>query len=84
LRRGRELGWWIARIAAVEMLLDRLIDLGNCERVHVQQLLEEVVDRLLSPLVAVEDGLGAPARLRGADARPRARRALWTWHDPRD
>jgi len=59
LRRGRELWRWVAWITAVEMLLDSIVDLRCRERLHLQQLLEEVVDRLLSSLISVEDGLRA-------------------------
>ncbi len=60
----------MARIAAVQMLLDGVIDLRNHKRLHLQQLLKEVVDRLPPPAVAVEDGLCAPGPLRSTNTRP--------------
>jgi hypothetical protein len=59
LRRGGELWRRVTWITAVEMLLDGIVDLRGSEGLDLQQLLEEVVDRFLSSLVSIEDGLRA-------------------------
>jgi hypothetical protein len=73
LRCRRELWRWVAWITAVEMLLDGIVDLRDSERLQLQQPLEKVVDRLLPPLVSIEDGLCAPTRLGSTGTWPRAR-----------
>lgn len=63
LRSGRKLWRRVTRIAAVQMLLDSVIDLRDGKGLRLQQLLQEIVDWLPPVLVAVEDGLCTPRSL---------------------
>jgi hypothetical protein len=76
LRRRRELRRWVAWVTAVQVLLDRVVNLRDRERLGTsgtQQLLEKDIDGLLSSLVSIEDGLHTSARRHAADTRPRTR-----------
>lgn len=57
LRCDRELRRRVARIAAVQMLLDGVVNLRDGQGLDLQQLIKEVVDRFPPTAVSVEDSL---------------------------